>query len=235
MQDLRRGRYGSGAAGSGSPSLALKLIPESWPEPGKGRRRKLGPDGVLEVCLGCRAWERRSMQVRSRSQSADAKLEGNSHNMTEASLELGRLAFDFHSVLTALAQSNMFGDLVAANSDDSPTASTSVPSLDDGDFGDGAHAGAWKRVGAKQLRRARRGGRGPPEVHGKVAKDGPSALASSKVELQRRPALVRQAARASILALALSFGVFCGAVAHASGSHDRPGSGWSEPRSLPAT
>ena len=89
--------------------LALRLIPDAWPELGKGRRRRLGPDGVLEVILDCS----RLMQVRSRAQSADAKLEGNSRNMTEASLELGRLAYDFHSVLAVLAQSNMYGDVVA--------------------------------------------------------------------------------------------------------------------------
>ena len=36
--------------------LALRLIPEAWPDAVKGRRRPLGPDGVVELSLGCQAW-----------------------------------------------------------------------------------------------------------------------------------------------------------------------------------
>ena len=167
--------------------LALKLIPEAWPELGKGRRRKLGPDGVLEVYLGCREWASRLMRVHARPQSADALLEGHHRNVTEASLELGRLAYDFHSVLTVLAQSNMSDDVPSEDFDSSPTASTSVPSLDHGDSSGCdqacADASSWKRGDAKRLARAGRGGRVHGDLHGSMAPHGGASVAPRKVEL----------------------------------------------------
>ena len=131
-----------------------------------GARKRKAPQagtrwGFGGIHLDCREWASHLMQVRARSQSADAKLEGHSHNVTEASLELGRLFYDFHSVLTVLAQSNMSDDFPSEDFDSSPAASTSVPSVDHGDSSGCnqacADASSWKRGDAKRLARARQG------------------------------------------------------------------------------
>ena len=85
--------------------LALKLIPEKWPALGKQFRwRRLGPDGVLEFPLHCRLWAEQLMRARRRGQ---ALAPAHDHNLTEASLQLGNLAFTFHAVLCAAAQASM--------------------------------------------------------------------------------------------------------------------------------
>ena len=85
--------------------LALKLIPDAWPVMAKESRwRRLGPDGVLEFPLHCRLWAAQLMRARRRG-GAPAPL--HDHNVTEASLQLGELAFAFHNVLCAAAQASM--------------------------------------------------------------------------------------------------------------------------------
>ena len=50
--------------------LALRLIPDTWPELGKKFRwRRLGPDGVLEFPLRCRLWAEQLMRARHRGQA----------------------------------------------------------------------------------------------------------------------------------------------------------------------
>ena len=88
--------------------LALKLIPDTWPSPGKVRLRRLGPGGVLECTMSCQEWAKQLMRHRSNeSPLALERTYMHSHNMTEASLELGRLAYRFYNVLTVSAQGEM--------------------------------------------------------------------------------------------------------------------------------
>ena len=85
--------------------LALKLIPDAWPAMTKDFRwRRLGPDGVLEFPLHCRLWAEQLLRARRRGQ-APAPL--HDRNVTEASFQLGELAFAFHNVLCAAAQASM--------------------------------------------------------------------------------------------------------------------------------
>ncbi|CAE7237175.1 unnamed protein product [Symbiodinium microadriaticum] len=93
--------------------LALRLIPRSWPaDCGKVRFRKVGPDGVLECCLDCREWTKQLLSARHVPTADELDHEDHSHNLTEASLALGKLAFHFgrdpSSMPVALAQSMTF-------------------------------------------------------------------------------------------------------------------------------
>ena len=64
----------------------------------KGRWRKLGPGGVLECSNTCSDWAAQLLRLPPAAPSDD---EPRNHNMTEASLEIGRLAF--HAVFLACA------------------------------------------------------------------------------------------------------------------------------------
>ncbi|CAE7353697.1 dnaJ [Symbiodinium microadriaticum] len=80
--------------------LPLKLIPDAWPSSVKTRFRRVGPDGVLECSLDCRVWARHLLQTAVRPHGP----EPHNHNMTEASLMLGQLAFDFVSASSPSAR-----------------------------------------------------------------------------------------------------------------------------------
>ncbi|CAE7881426.1 agaA, partial [Symbiodinium necroappetens] len=85
--------------------LALPLIPEVWPDLCSPRWRKLGPDNVIETRLDCKAWARQLMKTPSRAAASSVSGgDSHSHNMTEASLALGRRVFEYNSVLLTLAQ-----------------------------------------------------------------------------------------------------------------------------------
>ena len=180
--------------------LALRLIPRSWPaDCGKVRFRKVGPDGVLECCLDCREWTKQLLSARHVPTADELDHEDHSHNLTEASLALGKLAFHFgrdpSSMPVALAQSMTFEHCEARDSPASSGASV-CDGFDSSTLG-----------GPRALRGPRRSGGRP------LASDVSSSSRSIRLEPRRRSAVAGQAARFALAAVSLSIGVLCGAMA----------------------
>ena len=172
--------------------LALNLIPDLWPTVGRSRWRKLGPGDVLECSIGCAEWAAHLLQA-SPLVSED---EPHNHNLTEASLELGKMAF--HAVLCASARTVE----MMSNSVPPPTRSTTtsaaghgISQTDGGTFDDGGLVGASRHLGRRQ-----------------VAANAPTVPGSIRLEPRRSTTLVRKASRAALAALSVSLGVLCGAV-----------------------
>ena len=187
--------------------LALPLIPESWPLVPKTRWRKLGPDGVLETVIGCKQWAQQLL--RGVSHAAPGS-EEHSHNMTEASLTLGQIAFEYNSTLLTTAQ-RMCTEVVPAIA---PVASSSVAVRPKDGGGAGfrrsAFASSWLRWAWLPRRRRRRG----PRVasHQPLAQDD-HASASALGLGQRGFALgFGKAARLALLTVSLALGLFGGYV-----------------------
>ncbi|CAE7780296.1 tenm3, partial [Symbiodinium necroappetens] len=84
--------------------LALPLLPDDWPQVVKPKWRRLGTDGVLETMLCCRSWAKHLMRGRSSGARVSMESRAHNHHLTEASLVLGRTAFEYNSVLLTLAQ-----------------------------------------------------------------------------------------------------------------------------------
>ena len=187
--------------------LALPLIPESWPHVPKTRWRKLGPDGVLETVIGCKQWAQQLL--RGVSHAAPGS-EEHSHNMTEASLTLGQIAFEYNSTLLTTAQ-RMCTEVVPAIA---PVASSSVAVRPKDGGGTGfrrsAFSGPWLRWAWLPRRRRRRGPRAAscqPVAQDDHASAGVLGLG------QRRAALsFGKAARLALLTVSLALGLFSGYV-----------------------
>ena len=187
--------------------LAVSLIPEQWPGLTKDRWRRLGPDGVLEMPINCRAWAAHLMKGRSTSAGLCNEPGQHSHNLTGASLTLGQMAFDFHSVLTTLAQSNMSStppvsepDILACAQDLPEHGLLSTASATDGPQPSAARPGPRRE-------RARVPGSGALEEIGSAKRN------SFRLESGRASPVVRSSSRAALVALSLSFGLLSGAMA----------------------
>ena len=185
--------------------LSLALIPEQWPAVTQGRWRKLGADGVLECCIGCAEWAAHLLHMNPRRDSEDAP---HSHNMTEATLELGRLAF--HAVLCASAQNC---EMTFAEQPQPSTCTTAFgPTVGNG--GSEAFGGSLEnsscgtsRPGSRRLGRRQ------------VAEDDVASGGKIRLEPRRSTTVVRQASRAALVAISLSLCVLGGAMAAAGRWH----------------
>ncbi|CAE7503333.1 RE2, partial [Symbiodinium sp. CCMP2456] len=179
--------------------LALGLIPDVWPTVTRGRWRKLGPGGVLECNIGCSAWAAHLLQA-APQQTED---EPHNHNLTEASLELGMMAF--HAVLCTSAQNSE----MTFDPKPPPTLCTTTSPEEHGEtFGC-----ALREDGPSST--ASPGSR--PTSRRQVATDGATGPCAFRLEPRRCAPVVRKASRAALVALSLSLGVISGAVEAAGG------------------
>ncbi|OLP82867.1 hypothetical protein AK812_SmicGene36445 [Symbiodinium microadriaticum] len=201
--------------------LALPLVPESWPDLTRPRWRKLGPDNVIETLLDCKAWARQLMQAPS-SAAAFPSNEPHSHDMTEASLELGRRVFEYNSVLLTSAQ-KMCCEAPLVKS---PAASSATVCSKDGGLRRGTSTvfGTWFwRPRRRRRRLLACEGISSLAAHG-VAQ--PGALGVGK---RRAAPRLGQAARLALLAVSLAFGYFGGFLESSSPDLERA---WGVPEAL---
>ncbi|CAE7399786.1 Ank3 [Symbiodinium necroappetens] len=187
--------------------LALPLIPESWPHVPKTRWRKLGPDGVLETVMSCKQWAQQLLRGVSR---AAPDSEEHSHNMTEASLTLGQIAFEYNSTLLTTAQ-RMCTEAVPALA---PVASSSVAVRPKDGGGIGLRRptfkSSWLRWAWLPRRRRRRKLRSAS--CGPMAEDDHESSGALGLGKARAALGFGKAARLALLAVSLAIGLFGGYV-----------------------
>ncbi|CAE7941477.1 agaA [Symbiodinium necroappetens] len=168
---------------------------------------KLGPDNVIEMLLDCKAWARQLMQAPS-SAAVFPPNEPHSHDMTEASLELGRRVFEYNSVLLTSARKMCCEAMAAFGVALRPSSAPGfgVP----GGAGDGPwHVGVlprWRRMVLRSLARWT------------WAKEG------LHLALVKRPD-----SRLALLAVSLAFGYFGGFLESSSPDFERA---WGVPEAL---
>ena len=184
--------------------LALQLLPEAWPAEGREKWRRLGPDGVIEILSDCKTWARHLMKRPTRTAASASEAKGHDHNLTEASLTLGRFAFEYNSVLFASAQEMCSSTATAV----CPEASSPTARSKDGfrfRRRCPTYLGAWLRFIWRP--------RGPPRRGSAQERRKVAALDSARggaLELGQGRASTGtyQAPRLALLALSLAFGVY---------------------------
>ena len=182
--------------------LALTLIPEIWPAVTRGRWRKIGPGGVLECSITCSDWAAQLLRL---PRAAPSDEEAHNHNMTEASLEIGRLAF--HAVFLASARDE---EMCRATSPEQPDSAS--PGAFEHGFASpdgGSDPGCSRPLCGRSRLSCRRA----------LEKNAVESLGPLRLEPRRSQTLVRQASRAALVAVSLSLCVFGGAMAAAGAEH----------------
>ena len=165
----------------------------------KGRWRKLGPGGVLERSITCSDWAAQLLRLPPAAPSDD---EPRNHNMTEASLEIGRLAF--HAVFLACA-----GQLRL----DLPTPGRLAP----------LNMALPRPTAAPMLAAAGPSPADPDLRVGALEKNAAESAGPLRLEPRRSQTLVRQASRAALVAFSICLCVFGGTMAAAGAE---PGTEW---------
>ncbi|CAE7358421.1 agaA [Symbiodinium sp. CCMP2456] len=186
--------------------LALPLIPEVWPDLCSPRWRKLGPDNVIETRLDCKAWARQLMKTPSRAAASSVSGgDSHSHNMTEASLALGRRVFEYNSVLLTSAQKMCVETPVVK----APAASSVTVRSKDGGVRRGTSTLFRSWFGSPRRLRRRHGARA---LLSHMAQDGDPKPGPVDVGKRRPSSCLGQAARLALLAVSVALGYFGGFV-----------------------
>ena len=155
----------------------------------------MGPDGVLECSLDCRSWARQLLQ--SGPSASVNPGEANSHNLTEASLMLGQLAFDFG--VDASSARAMTGVSSMPRPTAADTAQDRAPHGVRSSTLGGSSGGRRSAISGRCQRR-------------EVASNGPTGPGAVRLEPRRASPVAHQAARFALAAV-LSFGLICAAMA----------------------